>query len=172
MEKVRRNIVKKKQEDLVYKVFRSPIGDITLIASDRALKYLNMGRSKNEFLGTRGTNRILEITEQQLKEYFKGQRKTFDIPLDPDGTDFQKRVWKQLLKIPYGQTITYGEQAKRIDKPKASRAVGAANGKNPIGIIVPCHRVIGASGHLTGFAAGLNIKRQLLDIEARSTHSR
>lgn len=111
------------------------------------------------------SNSILEKTEDQLKEYFSGKRSVFDIPLDPNGTNFQKQVWQQLLKIPYGQYITYGEQARRLGSPKSARAVGAANGKNPIGIIIPCHRVIGASGHLTGFAGGLKIKRQLLDLE-------
>ncbi len=108
---------------------------------------------------------ILMTAEIQLKEYFMGQRTSFDIPLEPEGTEFQKRVWQELSKIPYGQTISYGEQARRLGRPKAARAVGAANGKNPIGIIVPCHRVLGASGALTGFAGGIETKKQLLAIE-------
>lgn len=112
-------------------------------------------------------NSVLSITEIQLNEYFMGERTFFDISLDPKGTEFQKRAWQQLLKIPYGECITYGEQASQIGQPKAARAIGAANGKNPIGIIIPCHRVIGASGGLTGFAGGLEIKKQLLAIEAK-----
>ncbi len=111
------------------------------------------------------SHRILEMTVGQLTQYFKGKRITFDIPVAPKGTDFQMRVWQQLLKIPYGKHISYGEQAKRMGSPKAVRAVGGANGKNPIGIIIPCHRVIGASGHLTGFGGGLDIKRRLLTLE-------
>lgn len=110
-------------------------------------------------------NQILNRAQVQLKEYFSGKRFSFDLPLEPKGTEFQKQVWQQLLKIPYGQHISYGEQAKRLGRPKAARAVGGANGKNPIGIIIPCHRVIGASGHLTGFAGGLDIKTQLLSLE-------
>lgn len=110
-------------------------------------------------------NSILLGAERQLGEYFSGTRTVFNLPLEPRGTDFQKQVWQQLLKIPYGQHISYGEQARRLGRPKASRAVGAANGKNPIGIIIPCHRVIGASGSLTGFAGGIEMKRQLLALE-------
>lgn len=111
------------------------------------------------------SNPVLKETEIQLEEYFLGKRRTFDIPLAPRGTEFQKRVWDQLLKIPYGKYITYGEQAVRLGQPKAARAVGAANGKNPIGIIIPCHRVLGSSGCLTGFAGGLEMKRKLLALE-------
>lgn len=111
---------------------------------------------------------ILQNAEEQLKEYFKGERSKFDLPLAPQGTEFQKQVWQQLRKISYGKTITYGEQARFIGRPKASRAVGAANGKNPIGIIIPCHRVIGSTGHLTGFAGGLDKKTRLLEIEGHS----
>lgn len=108
---------------------------------------------------------ILNLAAIQLKEYFSGQRTSFDLPLAPAGTQFQMRVWRELSAIPYGQIISYGEQAKRMGQPKASRAVGAANGKNPIGIIIPCHRVLGANGSLTGFAGGIEIKRRLLAIE-------
>jgi len=102
---------------------------------------------------------------QQLAEYFDGSRKQFDLPLDFEGTIFQKSVWAALLRIPYGETRTYAQIAIEIGNPNATRAVGAANGKNPLSIIVPCHRVIGSSGGLTGFAGGLGIKRQLLDLE-------
>lgn len=101
----------------------------------------------------------------QLDEYFAGERRRFDLPLAPRGTDFQRRVWRALLDIPYGKTISYGELARRIGNPSASRAVGLANGANPLPIVVPCHRVIGADGSLTGFGGGLPIKRRLLAIE-------
>ena len=101
----------------------------------------------------------------QLDEYFSGKRTKFSLELNPVGTEFQKTVWQELQKIPYGSTINYGELAKRIGNPKASRAVGAANGKNPIGIIIPCHRVIGKDGSLTGFGGGLSVKELLLKLE-------
>ena len=101
----------------------------------------------------------------QLAEYFAGKRRRFDLPLAPRGTEFQRRVWRALTEIPYGKTVSYSELARRIDKPSASRAVGLANGANPLPIIVPCHRVIGADGSLTGFGGGLPIKRKLLELE-------
>ena len=101
----------------------------------------------------------------QLEEYFAGKRRRFDLPLAPRGTEFQRRVWRALTEIPYGQTLSYGELARRIARPSASRAVGLANGANPLPIIVPCHRVIGADGSLTGFGGGLPIKRKLLALE-------
>lgn len=109
-----------------------------------------------------------ESARQQLAEYFAGKRKVFDLELNPKGTDFQKKVWRELVKIPYGRTISYGELAKRIGNPSASRAVGLANGKNPISIIIPCHRVIGKNGSLTGFGGGIEVKRFLLDHEQES----
>lgn len=102
----------------------------------------------------------------QLGEYFAGERRRFDLPLAPRGTEFQRRVWRALMEIPYGETISYGELARRIGQPTASRAVGLANGANPLPVIVPCHRVIGADGTLTGFGGGLPIKRKLLALEA------
>jgi methylated-DNA-[protein]-cysteine S-methyltransferase len=108
---------------------------------------------------------ILVETANQLREYFDGKRQTFDVPLDPQGTDFQKTVWLALREIPFGQTASYGQIARRIGMPTASRAVGAANGRNPIPIIVPCHRVIGANGSLTGFGGGLANKSLLLSLE-------
>ena len=101
----------------------------------------------------------------QLEEYFEGRRQTFDLPLAPEGTAFQRSVWQALTEIPYGETISYGELARRIGNPQASRAVGLANGANPLPIVVPCHRVIGADGSLTGFGGGLDIKRKLLALE-------
>lgn len=108
---------------------------------------------------------------RQLAEYFAGQRTDFELPLAPSGTPFQLQVWAELRRIPYGTTISYGEQARRIGKPKAARAVGLANGRNPISIVVPCHRVVGADGTLTGFGGGLPTKRALLDLESRAAAS-
>ena len=105
---------------------------------------------------------------RQLKEYFAGKRTDFDLPLAPNGTEFQRTVWQRLQEIPYGETISYGELAKRVGNPKASRAVGAANGANPISIVVPCHRVIGSSGKLVGYGGGLPLKRRLLEMERGS----
>lgn len=160
------------QTQYVCKMMDSPVGPLLLIASEKALVSLlwkNSVGALNDFATPEVKNHpILTKVEIQLNEYFKGERTTFDIPIDPAGTEFQKNVWKQLSKIPYGKTITYGEQAKRLSKPTASRAVGAANGKNPIGIIVPCHRVVGASGSLTGFAGGIEAKKFLLDLEKKS----
>jgi methylated-DNA-[protein]-cysteine S-methyltransferase len=104
---------------------------------------------------------------KQLREYFAGQRADFDLPLAPEGTEFQRTVWRNLRDIPYGETISYGELAKRVGNPKASRAVGAANGQNPIPIVIPCHRVIGANGKLTGFGGGLPTKEALLALETK-----
>jgi len=106
---------------------------------------------------------------RQLREYFAGERKAFDLPLAPDGTEFQKRVWAELRRIPYGETISYAELARRVGSEDASRAVGRANGANPIAIVVPCHRVIGADGSLTGYAYGVELKRRLLDFETGQT---
>lgn len=103
---------------------------------------------------------------QQLAEYFAGSRQSFDLPLSPQGTEFQLRVWRQLRLIPFGITLSYGQIAQRLNQPTASRAVGLANGNNPLSIVVPCHRVIGADGSLTGFGGGLKIKKHLLDLEA------
>ncbi len=102
---------------------------------------------------------------EQLREYFEGKRKTFDLPLKPRGTEFQQHVWRVLQEIPYGQTISYRELAARVGNPKAARAVGQANGKNPLPIVVPCHRVVGARGHLTGYAGGVRFKKTLLELE-------
>jgi methylated-DNA-[protein]-cysteine S-methyltransferase len=110
---------------------------------------------------------VLTAAEAQLEEYFDGRRTAFDLPLAPEGTEFQRRVWAQLLRIPYGETVTYGELARRLDSPTGSRAVGLANGRNPLGIVVPCHRVVGAGGDLTGYGGGLPRKRLLLDLEAQ-----
>ncbi len=108
---------------------------------------------------------VLQQCQQELREYFAGQRRRFDLALAPQGTAFQQRAWAALLQIPYGRTISYGQQAQHMGQPKAMRAVGAANGKNPISIIIPCHRVIGANGSLTGYSGGLQHKIALLQLE-------
>ncbi len=145
----------------------TPFGPIDAVATDDALLILQWGYQTNVAIPV-GMNEILKRAEKQLTEYFAGKRREFDIPVAFEGTEFQKRVWNELLKIPFGKHITYGAQAAKIGRPKAVRAVGATNGKNPIAIVVPCHRVIGASGALTGYAGGIEIKRALLEIEGIS----
>lgn len=147
-----------------YSIYSSPLGPLTLEANDKALIGLSFGTFQPES-GTEKKTEILEEAEKQLTEYFSGRRFKFDLPLAPEGTDFQKKVWSELRNIPYGKCITYGEQARRIGRPRAVRAVGGANGRNPIGIIIPCHRVIGSNGLLTGFSGGLDIKKKLLALE-------
>ncbi|RYZ51774.1 MAG: methylated-DNA--[protein]-cysteine S-methyltransferase [Proteobacteria bacterium] len=155
----------------VFKQMQSPVGELTLIASDIGLAAIlwendDPMRVRLSPLAKAESNPHLDAAIKQLEEYFTGKRKSFDLKLDFKGTDFQKEVWEILLRIPYGETTTYGAIAKEIKRPKASRAVGAANGKNPISIVAACHRVIGASGALTGFAGGLETKAFLLGLEA------
>lgn len=114
-----------------------------------------------------GSGKHNSVVAHQIEEFFAGTRQTFDIPLAPQGTAFQKRVWAELCRIPFGETISYGELARRIGNPAASRAVGHANGQNPISLIVPCHRVIGSNGKLTGYGGGLDLKEKLLHWERR-----
>ena len=128
----------------------------------REMKGFTAGRREEE---TEEETPVLARARRQLEEYFAGERKAFELPLSARGTPFQKRVWDELLKIPYGETITYGELAARIGNPKAGRAVGMANHHNPISIIVPCHRVIGARGKLVGYGGGLDLKERLLAFE-------
>jgi methylated-DNA-[protein]-cysteine S-methyltransferase len=155
---------------LAYKMMHSPVGKLKLVASDKGLVAILWQNDKpsrvrlNELVED-ARHPILLDTEQQLGEYFAGKRKTFSVPLDMRGTSFQKDVWEALLAIPFGETRSYGQLAKQLGNPQAVRAVGAANGRNPISIIVPCHRVIGSSGKLTGFAGGLENKAQLLNLE-------
>ncbi|BBL21653.1 methylated-DNA--[protein]-cysteine S-methyltransferase [Acinetobacter radioresistens] len=148
----------------------SPVGRLRLIANEKALVAVlweneQPKRIQLAELVVEPEHPVLLQVRQQLEEYFEGNRQRFDIPLDFAGTEFQKLVWTELLKIPYGQTRSYGQIAQAIGRPKAMRAVGAANGRNPISIIAPCHRVIGASGALTGFAGGLDNKTILLNLE-------
>lgn len=163
-------MLEKTSQKYVYKIIQSPVENLKLIGSDKGLAaivwekgnlkgfpFVMMNESKNHTL--------LREAESQLKEYFAKKRKKFNLELDFQGTDFQKKVWKALLNIPFGTTNSYGEIAKIIGSSKASRAVGAASGKNPICIIAPCHRVIGASGKLTGYAGGVKNKALLLKFE-------
>ena len=144
----------------------SPLGRLRLFARGEELVGLHLPTSEEPDAPVRATP-VLERTVRQLEEYFAGTRHAFDLPLAPEGTGFQQLVWRALLAIPYGGTCSYGAIARSIGRPAASRAVGAANGANPIAIIVPCHRVIGASGDLTGYGGGMVAKRWLLDHERR-----
>ena len=155
---------------LAYKVMESPVGKLKLVASDKGLVAILWEKDspRRVRLSAPVANEqhpILVKTERQLDEYFAGKRKAFSVALDMRGTRFQKDVWEALLAIPFGETRSYGQLAKQLGNPQASRAVGAANGKNPVSIIVPCHRVIGSSGNLTGFAGGLDTKAHLLGLE-------
>ena len=148
----------------------SPIGALALIADDVALRGVYFEQSRHggpPDAARKGANKIIDETRRQLDAYFAGRRKAFDLPLGAEGTDFQKKVWKALSRIPFGETRSYGEIAAVVGAPAASRAVGAANGRNPIPVIVPCHRVIGANGSLTGFGGGMDRKRFLLALEGR-----
>ncbi len=154
-----------------FKKIDSPIGMLYVVATSQHLVGLvpeiGWSRLKKRFNGlVESDNDIINKTQYQLAEYFEGSRQKFDIPISLSGTDFQKSAWDALMEIPYGETISYGEQAKNIGSPRAMRAVGGANGANPISIVVPCHRVIGKSGKLTGYASGLDIKRFLLELES------
>ena len=156
---------------MIYTYLETPIG-MLLIAGDeeavRRIEFPKNGKAARPEADWRESSRgpVAEAV-RQLGEYFAGKREQFDLPLAPAGTEFQRGVWRRLQEIPYGGTISYGELAKRVGNPKASRAVGAANGQNPIPIVIPCHRVIGANGKLTGFGGGLPIKEALLALEAK-----
>lgn len=156
----------------ICKIMQSPVGRLKLIASDSGLAGILWENDKNwrvphlQCAAEDKSHPMLVEVERQLKEYFAGTRRSFNLRLDFVGTDFNKTVWKALLTIPYGETRTYGQLAKQIGEPDAARAVGTANAKNPISIVAPCHRVIGANGKLTGFVGGLKAKAYLLNLEA------
>jgi methylated-DNA-[protein]-cysteine S-methyltransferase len=163
---------KVKMMSLAYKVIESPIGKLKLVASDKGLVAIlwendSPRRVRLSELVADEQHPVIVETERQLGEYFAGRRKAFSVALEMRGTRFQKDVWEALLAIPFGETRSYGQLAKQLGNPRATRAVGAANGRNPISIIVPCHRVIGLSGKLTGFAGGLETKANLLSLEER-----
>lgn len=158
-------------ETIWYDDMPTPIGVLRLVADDVGLRevWFSTGRHQRsprpEWIRAREP---LAQARQQLDEYFAGERQQFDLPLHPLGTPFQVQVWWELSRIPYGTTISYGEMARRIGQPSAVRAVGAANGRNPLPIVLPCHRVIGANGSLTGFGGGLPTKQFLLSLESRT----
>ena len=148
--------------------FDSPIGTIVIGGDETGITVL--GRYEDHSEGREVANDEIDMIAEagsQLDAYWNGELFDFDLPLAPAGTPFQQKVWNALRTIPYGRTASYGEIARKIGSPTASRAVGAANGRNPIAIVVPCHRVIGANGTLTGYAGGLDMKRSLLDLEAK-----
>ena len=157
---------------LSYTFIHSPVGRLKLVASDEGLvailwEHDKPRRVRLEALVEKADHPVLRETARQLEEYFAGKRRSFSLPFDVRGTCFQKQVWEALLAIPFGETRSYGQLASQLGSPDATRAVGAANGRNPISIVVPCHRVVGASGKLTGFAGGLNAKAYLLSFESK-----
>jgi methylated-DNA-[protein]-cysteine S-methyltransferase len=154
--------------NLIYTTMDSPIGELLLVVDGQTLHRLQMQEGRRPVpIDPRWERRDEAFAQlrQQLTEYFDGRRTTFDIALDLGGNPFEQRVWQALCEIPYGKTVSYGEIARTIGAPSAARAVGLANGRNPVAVIVPCHRVIGADGSLTGYGGGLERKRLLLDLE-------
>jgi len=154
-----------------YCYYQSPIGRLLIAGTGGRLEAIFFPNSIEQFEisdEAQYNEEIFTDLLRQLDEYFAGKRRTFEIDVFPAGTDFQQKVWRELQNVPFGQTASYGEIATRIDNPKACRAIGMANGKNPIPIIIPCHRIIGKDGSLTGFGGGLDIKRKLLELEGIS----
>jgi len=154
---------------IFYQYVDSPVEPLLLAASEAGLRLIEFHSPRHPMARLpdwkEGSNAILDATRAQLGEYFSGSRKDFDLPLALQGTAFQQDVWRTLATIPYGETISYAQLARRVGKPTAMRAVGAANGRNPLPIVLPCHRVIGADGSLTGFGGGLPTKQFLLELE-------
>ena len=154
---------------LLYTTVDSPIGELLLLGDGGALRGLYMQEGRKPGTVPRGWARDPEAfveVRTQLGEYFAGERRSFDLPLEPAGSPFQLQVWRALREIGYGETLSYGELARRIGRPNAPRAVGAANGANPLSVVIPCHRLVGADGTLTGYGGGIERKRRLLDLEA------
>jgi len=146
--------------------YDSPVGKLRIVENEKGISNIQFAFTSQERIHTlEAKTSLLKETVRQLTAYFAGSRKEFSLPLDPQGTDFQLRTWNALLDIPYGETRTYKQIAETIDCPKGCRAVGLANNRNPIPIIIPCHRVIGVNGDLTGYAGGLEIKARLLEME-------
>jgi methylated-DNA-[protein]-cysteine S-methyltransferase len=154
---------------VIYTTMDSPLGELLLLGDGETLHGLHMQAGRDPLRinprWQRDDEAFADVREQ-LEEYFAGARTTFDIPMHMEGTAFQRTVWHELTQIPYGETISYGELARRIGRPDRARAVGTANGQNPIAVIVPCHRVIGANGKLVGYGGGLDNKRRLLELES------
>jgi methylated-DNA-[protein]-cysteine S-methyltransferase len=171
-----KNTANREHKEYFYKIVDSPIGQLRLVGTDDGLAAIlwekdSPRRVPLNIVAEAPDHPVLVDTARQLTEYFAGERKTFELPLDFVGTEFQRKVWKALLTIPFGETRSYTQIAKQIGHPEAVRAVGAANGRNPIGIIAPCHRVIGSTGKLTGFAGGLPAKVHLLTLEGAHPES-
>jgi len=161
----------------VAKQMQSPVGTLTLVATDDGLAAIlwendRPGRVRLNIAAEESGHPVLADAERQLAEYFAGRRTKFALPLDWSGTAFQRQVWNALLTIPFGETRSYAQIAAQIGRPGAARAVGAANGRNPVSIVAPCHRVIGSTGALTGFAGGLDVKARLLALESQETQPR
>lgn len=160
---------------LLYQKISSPIGSVYIATDGKFLRILAIGNNWNALKNSfgeviEGKHQVLSQTKRQLDEYFTHQRTSFDLPIRLNGTKFQNLAWNALLQVPYGETRSYAQQAELIGNPKAVRAIGRANGLNPISIIVPCHRIIGKSGKLTGYASGLNDKKYLINLE--KTHNK
>ena len=153
---------------ILYRHLDSPVGLLTVAATDAGLHAIEFPRNRHpadRHGWTEGDHALIDLAARQLDEYFAAERQVFDLPLAPRGTDFQRTVWMTLAGIGYGETISYAQLAQRVGKPTAMRAVGAANGRNPLPIVLPCHRVIAADGSLTGFGGGLPTKQFLLELE-------
>ena len=150
---------------MYFKTYDTVIGKIIIEESEEKISRIEIVNGTEKFDGKEEETELINKTYKELDEYFRGKRKTFDIPLKIEGTEFQKKVWNALLEIPYGETRSYLEIAKRVGNPKASRAVGMANHNNKIIIIIPCHRVIGSNKKLVGYAGGLDVKEKLLKLE-------
>lgn len=152
---------------MISTTYHSPVGKLTLISNGQALAHLQFENPRYAYApAPAGSDSVLDLARRELDEYFQAARSHFTVPVAPAGTAFQRQCWAALQQIPYGATRTYGQQANAIGAPKAVRAVGLANGRNPISIIIPCHRVIGANGALTGYGGGMPRKQFLLDLEA------
>lgn len=145
----------------------TPVGELTLVASPLGLREILWAEREQPDGAVAGRSEALEEARRQLEAYFAGDLRRFDLPLDLVGTEFQVAAWRALADVPYGTTVSYGEQARRLGRPRAVRAVGAANGRNPLPIVLPCHRIVGADGSLVGFGGGLSRKQLLLQHEAR-----
>jgi methylated-DNA-[protein]-cysteine S-methyltransferase len=150
--------------DQIYYTYETALGNVVIVSDGSAVIALYLEDAKS-FSGKKTANKLTDQAARQLEEYFCGKRRQFDLPLRPLGTGFQQAAWKGLLSIPYGETRSYKQVAQMIGNPNASRAVGMANNKNPIWIMIPCHRVVGSNGGLVGYAGGLEMKKKLLELE-------
>lgn len=168
-----KKFIEKLPSNAVFSVANSPVGDLLLVADDKKLLAVLFDKKPDRTLLSKlpdgEKNEVIKETKLQLKEYFAGKRTKFDLPLHMLGTEFQRKTWGVLRKIPYGKTLSYQEQAIKLGDPNKCRAVGGANGKNPLSIVVPCHRVLGKSGALTGFGGGMDKKKFLLELEGYQT---